>query len=87
MIDLRKLASGKSPLVICKVFPGRTAGVKSVFVPCWSEMDIKKQVLEWTDGFDLSETAFRDVDGAILVLLDTGRISFEDFDITLDCEI
>ena len=47
-------------------------------------MDIKKQVLEWTDGFDLSETAFRDVDGAILALLDTGRISFEDFDITLE---
>lgn len=46
-------------------------------------MDVKRQVLEWIDGFDLSETAFRDVDGAILELLDTGRISFENFDITL----
>ena len=84
MIDLRKLVSGKSPLVIRKVFPDRIIGVKSVFVPCWNEMDIKRQVLEWIDGFDLSETAFRDVDGAILELLDRGRISFEDFDITLD---
>jgi hypothetical protein len=83
MIDLRKLASGNSPLVICQVFPDKTIGVKSVFVPCWSEMDVKRQVLEWIDGFDLSETAFRDVDGAILELLDTGRISFENFDITL----
>jgi hypothetical protein len=84
MIDLEKLASDKSPLVIRKVFPDRIIGVKSVFVPCWSEMDIKRQVLEWIDGFDLSETAFRDVDGAILELLDRGRISFEDFDITID---
>ena len=84
MIDLEKLASDKSPLVIRKVFPDTIIGVKSVFVPCWNAMDIKRQVLEWIDGFDLSETAFRDVDGAILELLDRGRISFEDFDITLD---
>jgi hypothetical protein len=83
MIDLRKLASGKSPLVICKVFSERTNGVKSVFVPCWSEMDIERQVHEWVDGLDLSEMAFRDVDGVMHALFDTGRVSFEDFDITL----
>ena len=83
MIDLRKLASGKSPVVICRVFPDRTIGVKSIFVPCWSEAEIKRQVVEWLEGFDLSDTAFRDVDGAILELIDTGRISFADFYITL----
>lgn len=84
MIDLSKLASGKSPVVISKAFPDRIIGVKSIFVPCWSEMDIRRQVLEWIDGSDLSETAFRDIDGAIIELLDTGRISLENFDITLD---
>ena len=81
-----KLQSSKAPAIVCLIFSDNPIGAveRSVFEECWNDEDVRIQLTKWVGGLDLPKTAFRSLDGAMLELLSSGIIHFDDFEITYD---
>jgi hypothetical protein len=81
-----KLTSSSPPSVVGLIFPEGSIGdvERSVFEPCWTEEDVRIQLTKWIGPLDLSQTAFRSLNGALRELLLRGRLCFDEFDITYD---